>query len=120
LAALVPQILKKPPKAITDSLQALNLSCRRGIPIDKNGMPFLVEIDRQSRKNYLNFLRKNGPHPTLNQTSSKSIRSKSLKKNENTYLGRLLGDQETRSPSKLSQISEQKRSKTHVKQISTL
>ena len=59
LAALVPPIVKKPPKLVTDSLKALHMSCRRGIPIDKNGMPFLVE---HGEKTHRHDIRKIDPH----------------------------------------------------------
>ena len=71
LASLVPPIIKKPPKPITDSLKALHMSCRRGIPIDKNGMPFLVEKDPQNEK-YMAYLQKK---VMLNNNSTKNMRN---------------------------------------------
>ena len=56
LAALVPPIVKKAPKPVTYSLKALHMSCRRGVPIDQNGMPFLVENDQTNRDKYLAML----------------------------------------------------------------
>ena len=57
LASLVPPIVKKAPKPVTDSLKALHLTCRRGKTIDKNGMPFLVEHDPCSKDKYLSYLK---------------------------------------------------------------
>ena len=75
---IVPPIVKKAPKPVTDSLKALHLSCRRGVPIDRNGMPFLVEKDPYNRNNqYMAYLKKK--MLPLNQQSTKSIRSTSLK-----------------------------------------
>ena len=56
MAKLVPPIVKKAPKPVTDSLQALHMACRRGVPIDQNGMPFLVEKDLTNRDKYLALL----------------------------------------------------------------
>ena len=56
LASLVPPIIKKAPKPVTDSLRALHMACRRGVPIDQNGMPFLVERDTGNRDKYMAFM----------------------------------------------------------------
>lgn len=32
------------------------MACRRGVPIDQNGMPFLVEHGEQNRDKYLDYL----------------------------------------------------------------
>ena len=56
LASIVPPIIKKAPKPVSDSLKALHLTCRRGVPIDKNGMPFLVEKDPYARNKYMSYV----------------------------------------------------------------
>ena len=88
LAQIVPQIIKKAPRPVKDSLKALHLTCRRGVPIDKNGMPFLVEKDPYNREKYMAYLRSK----KINQNSTKSIRSHSLNNKDSMLMRMMLGD----------------------------
>ena len=70
------------------------MSCRRGVPIDKNGMPFLVEKDPQNEK-YMAYLQKK---VMLNNNSTKNMRNnKSLGSQKNMTKRIMLGDQEAAS-----------------------
>jgi len=92
LASLVPPIIKKAPKAVTDSLKALHLTCRRGVPIDKNGMPLLVEKDPYSRNKFLQFLQKNQYSSAKNTQSTRGLRTNSLNHDSSLKMRLLLGD----------------------------
>ena len=104
MATLVPPIIKKAPKPVTDSLRALHMACRRGVPIDQNGMPFLVERDTFNRDKYMAYIQNN--KALLTNSSTKSIRSHSLNAMDSMTMRVMLGDQEASSMAKLTQISE--------------
>ena len=100
MATLVPPIIKKAPKPVTDSLRALHMACRRGVPIDQNGMPFLVERDTFNRDKYMAYIQNN--KALLTNSSTKSIRSHSLNAMDSMTMRVMLGDQEASSMAKLT------------------
>ena len=56
IAQLVPEVPKKDPKPV-DPEKALILSCRNKMPIDRNGMPIIVESKSVTKDYFLKELK---------------------------------------------------------------